>query len=106
MTAKPLEAILAENINKLIDRDLKPGERRSVRAWAMARELDVRQIDRVTKGQNIRLETLYEIAQATGLQPWMLLLEDMDPAAPPEAPVSEADRQMLARLRRLLAGDA
>lgn len=106
MPKTTLESILAANINKMIDRDLRPGERRSVRAWAIARDLDVRAIDRITKGQNIRLDTLYEVAQATGLQPWMLLLEDFDPAAPPDAPISESDRQMLTRLRRLLGPDA
>ncbi len=105
MSADALKAILARNVNKLIDRDTPPSQRRSVRAWALARELEVRQIDRVVKGRNVTLETLYQIADATHLQPWQLLLEDFDPAAPPDAPISEADKLMLARLRRLL-GDA
>lgn len=87
----------------MIDRATQPGAKRSVRAWALGKGLDVRLIDRLTKGQHaVTLDTLDEVARALGLQAWQLLLEDLDPAAPPDAPVSEEDRAMIRKLRRLL----
>lgn len=68
--------ILAENVNRLIDGDLAPGARRSVRAWALAKGLDVRMVDRVTKGQNdTGLDTLNAIASAVGVEAWCLLVD-------------------------------
>jgi transcriptional regulator with XRE-family HTH domain len=91
-------AILASNLRRMID-----AEELSVRAWALKRELDVKMIDRLTKGEHaVTLDKLEEIAQAVGLKPWMLLIEDLDPENPPDAPISDEDRRMLLRLRRLL----
>lgn len=103
MSADTLRAILARNLNRMIDKATPPGGRRSVRAWALGKGLDVRLIDRLTKGQHaVTLDTLDEIAQAVGLKPWQLLLEELDPAAPPDAPISEEDRALMKKLRRLL----
>jgi hypothetical protein len=61
-------------------------------------------IDRLVKGQHaVTLDKLEEIAAACGLQPWHLLIEDLDPASPPDAPISAEDRAMLIKLRRLLS---
>ena len=104
VASSPLRGTLAANIRKLIEHDLRAGERYSVRAWALGRALDVKLIDRLTKGEHaVTLDTLYTIAQACNVQPWHLLLDDFDPAHPADAPISEADRQMLSKLRRLLA---
>ncbi len=95
--------ILATNLRRLIERDTPRGEKQSVRAWALAKGLDVRMIDRLTKGQHaVTLDKLEEIAQACGLQTWQLLLEDLDPSSPPDAPISDEDRALLKRLRRML----
>ena len=88
-------AILAENVRKLIGTD-------SVRGWALARGLDVRLIDRITKGGNATLETIDEIAKAVGIPPWQLLLPEFDPAVKIDTPVTEPERQLLERLKRLL----
>jgi len=48
------------------------------------------------------LDKLAEIAAACGLQTWQLLIEDLDPNAPPSMPITPDERQMLAKLRRLL----
>lgn len=104
MAAKDLRAILGANLRRLIEHETAPGERPSVRAWALRRELDVRLIDRLTKGEHaVTLDNLDKIAEACGLQPWQLLLEDLDPTSPPDAPISTEERALLARLRRLLA---
>lgn len=69
----------------------------------MSRGLDVRLIDRLTKGQHaITLDKLQELADALGLQAWQLLIDDLDPSSPPDAPMSDEDRAMLRKLRRLL----
>lgn len=95
--------ILAANLRRLIDADARHGERLSVRAWAQGKGLNVRLIDRLTKGQHaVTLDKLEEIASACGLQAWQLLLEDFDPAAPPDTPITDEERRMLNRLRRLL----
>lgn len=60
-------------------------------------------IDRLVKGQHaVTLDNLERIAAACGLEPWHLLLEDLPPGQTPEAPLTEADRLLLRRLRRLM----
>ena len=87
----------------MIQRATPEGEKPSVRAWAMGKDLDVRMIDRLTKGQHaVTLDSLEKIANACGLKPWHLLLEDLDASSPPDVVISESDRAMLQKLRRLL----
>lgn len=93
-------AILAANLLKLIEAS---GERKSVRAWALGRGLDVRLIDRMTKGQHsFTLDKLDEVAQAVGVPAWQLLLPDFEPGKTIDAPLSSADRELLERLKKLL----
>ena len=102
MTATSLRDIFAANLRRMIQAD---GQ--SVRAWAQARKLDVRMIDRMSKGENAAtLDKIDEIAKACRLRPWQLLLEDLDHKAPADAPISPADRELLARLRKLLDKDS
>lgn len=107
MDISPTRAILAANLNRMIDAETPKGQKRSVRAWALGKELDVRLIDRLAKGKHaVTLDNLEKIADACGLKPWHLLIEDLDPSSPPDEPVSEEDRAMIRRLRRLLDGPA
>lgn len=93
-----LRDILAANLRSLIAKDGG-----SVRAWALSRELDVRLIDRLSKGQHaVTLDKLDDIAAACGLKPWHLLVEGLDPSAPPDQPISADDLAMISKLRRLL----
>ena len=97
-------AILARNLLRMIESATAAGERVSVRAWAISKGLNVRMIDRLTKKQHaITLDKLQEIADACGLQAWHLLIDDLDPAHPPDPTVSAEDRALLARLRNLLS---
>ncbi len=90
--------ILAKNLRRLID-----SEGVSIRAWALKRGLDVRFVDRLTKGEHaITLGKLEEVASAIGCQPWQLLVPGLDPSAMPDAPITAEERQMLSRLRKLL----
>ena len=95
--------ILARNLTRLIEAATPPGERASQRAWSAARGLDVKLINRLCKGEHaVTLDKLDEIAQACGLQAWHLLLEDFDPKEPaPEAPLTDAERKLLQRIRKL-----
>ncbi len=78
----------------------------SIRAWATGKGLDVRLIDRLVKGQHaVTLDNLEKIADACGLKPWHLLVEDLEPGATPDAPITEEERAMLRRLRRLIGVD-
>ena len=70
---------LAANINSLINSQTPQGDRRSVRAWATKKGLDVRLVDRLTKGEHsITIDKLQEVATALGIKPWQLLKEDLD----------------------------
>lgn len=103
MADPSLRAILAANLRRRINADTPAGEKVSVRAWAMRKGLDVRMIDRLVKGQHaVTLDNLDKIADACGLKAWHLLLDDLDPSSTPDAPISEDERKMLKRLRKLL----
>lgn len=95
--------ILARNLTKLIEAATPHGSRPSRRAWALAKGLDVKLIDRLCKGEHaVTIDKLAEIAEACGLQPWHLLLDDFDPREPaPDAPLTDAERKLLQRLRHL-----
>jgi len=103
MPPTDLRATLAANLRRMIEADTPRGATPSVRAWALSKGLDVRLIDRLSKGEHaVTLDKLDEIAATIGLKAWQLLLEDLDAKDPPEAPVTEEERRMLTRLRKLL----
>lgn len=105
MEEESLRAILAANVRRMIERAAPLGSRPSVRAWAMGKGLEVRLIDRITKGEHaVTLDTIESIAQACGLQPWQLLLPHLDPDEPADVPITPEDREMLRKLRKLLNG--
>jgi hypothetical protein len=106
MTDPTSRAILAANLRRRIEADAPNGGRMSIRAWATGKGLDVRLIDRLVKGQHaVTLDNLEKIADACGLKPWHLLVEDLEPGATPDAPITEEERAMLRRLRRLIGVD-
>lgn len=59
----------------------------------------------VNEDNSVTLDKLDEVATACGVEPWQLLLDDFDPASPPDAPITEQDRALLRRLRRMLGPD-
>lgn len=72
----------------------------------MKRGMPVRLIDRLLKQKHaVSLDTLDELSKATGFPAWALLFDGFDPASPPEQMISEEERVMLRRLRRLLGHD-
>lgn len=107
MSTNPSRGTLARNLRRLIELDTPAGSKPSVRAWALGKGLDVKMIDRLTKEQHaVTLDKLQEIADACGLQPWHLLIDDLDPKNTPDAPISPEDRQLLRKIKRLLGPDA
>ncbi len=69
--------VLAENIKALIASD-QPGRHPSTRGWAISKKLEPMKVQRVTKGLNgASVETLQELAEAIGRQPWELLVPGM-----------------------------
>lgn len=105
MTPGSSRAILAANLRKLIEHDLGAGARFSILAWCKKRGLedsDVRLITRLVAGDNVSVQKLDELAAVLGLKPWQLLLEDFDPAGKPEPPLTDEDRALLRRLRRVI----
>lgn len=90
--------ILAGNIRALIER-----EALSIRGWALKHGLQQKAIDRIVKEENAAsIDTLDEIADALGLMPWQLLIADLDLSNAPRLAVSEAEIQLVSRLKAML----
>ncbi len=91
--------ILAGNIRALIEK-----EALSVRGWALKHGLQQKSIDRIVKEENAAsIDTIDEIANAVGLMPWQLLVADLDVTNAPRIAVSEAEIQLVARLKSMLS---
>lgn len=98
MSTKQSRAILAANIQRIIDKDGSTN-----RGWALSKGLDVKLIERMTKGKHsFTLDKIEEVAAACGLEAWHLLLPDLEPGQRIEPPLTEADRELLQRLKHLL----
>jgi hypothetical protein len=96
--------VLAANIRKLIAATATDGQKQSVRAWALANQLDVRLIDRLVKAEHsVSVDKLDEVAAACGLTSWQLLYPDFDPSHHPVRVISETDTKLLEALKRLLS---
>ena len=95
--------VLAVNLRRMIDREARLGEKPSIRAWAMKKDLNVRMIDRLVNRQHaVSIDSLERIAVAIGLKPWQLLIDDPSPGTTPDPPITDEDRAMLRKLRKLL----
>lgn len=74
--------VLAENLKALIAAD-QPGKTPSTRGWAVSKKLEPMKVQRAAKGMNgARVETLQELADAVGRQPWELLVPGMKAPLP------------------------
>lgn len=96
--------ILADNIARMINKSGGP-VRGKVRGWALAHDLDARQIDRIVKQQYaITVDTLDELAAAIGCQPWQLLVPNMTTDGLPLLVMSDIERELYAKIRALVQG--
>lgn len=93
--------ILADNLNKLmkatprLETNLKIVE-------ASGGRLSNGKIGRVRLGGKTDIETIGEIAKVFGLQPWQLLVEGINPKAPPAL----ADEKFLNQIKQLVSAPA
>lgn len=91
--------ILSDNVRRMMDK----ARARSVRQWAMSNGLDVRQMDRIVKGEHaVTLDTLDVIAEKIGCQPWQLLVPNMDPHDLPMLVMRSDERELYERVRALI----
>lgn len=103
MTGTDSRAVLAANLSRMIEAQTPRGARPAIRAWAMSKGLDVRLITRLGNKKNaVNLDTLQELADALGLEPWHLLLPNLEPGSTPAPPITPAERKLLSRLRDIL----
>lgn len=88
--------ILARNLKKLFDY-------KGLKAYGAAKMCDVSQpkLDAILKSKrDVGIDTLDSLAALFELQPWHLLLEDLDPANPPPIkPLTDAERAFYDTIR-------
>lgn len=56
-------------------------------------------VHRAKRGHNITIDTLQEIADKAGLEPWHLLVPNLDVANPPVFALSEHEKRLYANLQ-------
>lgn len=87
---------LAENINRMIDHHSR-GQRRSVRAWALAHQLEQRVAARALGETGATVDTLQRIEDAVDVEPWQLLYPGLRPGAAPAPPTLSVEALDVAR---------
>lgn len=74
----PLEKIVSQNLVEL----MRHNKHRNPTAAAKATGISQQQIDRILKGQKVRVDTLENVARAYGLEPYQMLIPGLDPSNP------------------------
>lgn len=87
------KAILADNVRKILQRDDA-----NPTSWTKS-AAQKKAVQRILAGHNAELETIEEIAELAGLQPWQLLFPDLDVANPPVFALSEHEKRLYANLQ-------
>lgn len=104
-------AVVARNLNALMDRALETG--RDSHGYASKLEeisgVSDAAINNYRNGkQTIKLDELAKLAKAFGLEPWELLREDFavdEPPATREAKIAAELKNLRAQLRKMLGDD-
>lgn len=76
---KSARATLSANVKKL-------WAGTSRRSWAAEKRIDVKTVERAEKdagGKGVTMQALDDLASASGLEPWQLLVPGLDPKQPP-----------------------
>lgn len=82
--ARPISEIVAENVARLISYDRRTGESKIPQSFLTKKGVAQATIGRILRAEvSPRCETVAIIARYFDLQPWQLLVEGLDPAAPP-----------------------
>lgn len=97
---KPANETLKDNVNRLRDRfpALKPLQKLADKA-----SVGKGTVERMTKDGNCELKSLQCVAKAFGLQPWQLLVPDLDPDNPPIIGLMTPELETSIQRARLLA---
>ncbi|HQR98127.1 MULTISPECIES: hypothetical protein [unclassified Polaromonas] len=90
--------ILAANLNKLMKATPRLETNLKIVQVSCGR-LSNGKIGRVRLGGKTDIETIGEIAEVFGLQPWQLLVEDLNPASPPVI----ADMRLIDQIKQLVS---
>lgn len=97
MTDPTPRATLAANLRQMIAAATPKGAKPSVRAWAIGKGLDLAHGVELAEADRARL------MRCAGRIAYLhLLFDGLDPANPPSDPITDEERAMLKRLRRLL----
>lgn len=79
-------------------------EKNSVNLWAIKHGLDQTTVNRILAGQDPKLSTVMKIAEKTELDPWQLLLPDLDHKNPPVIRgASETEQRLWKKIDNLLS---
>lgn len=87
---------LAENLYRVIF----VRDQSNPHAWAGGNAAFKKAVQRALAGENTTVQTLAEIARRADLQPWHLLLPDLDPANPPVFVLNRRERELYASLKQ------
>lgn len=86
--------VLSDNLRRIIGPDSNPSR------WAAEHRMDKKPVQRMLAGTHAAtIDTIESIAKAAGLQPWQLLLPNLDPINPPVFVMTRAERDLYAKLR-------
>lgn len=92
--------VIGKNLLAVIDVEARRlNEPFSVNAWARRHKFVQTTIDRVLKGQDPSTALVRKIAAAASLEPWHMLIEDLDPQNPPVLYGAE-QRKFIEQLKR------
>ena len=85
---------LAENLKRIIGPESNPTR------WSADHRLDKKPVQRLLSGRHATtIDTIETISKAAGLQPWQMLIPNLDPSNPPVFVMTQTERDLYARLR-------
>lgn len=73
-----MEKVVSDNLSRL----MKYHGHKTPTQAAKASGIKQQQIDRILKGQKVRVDTLENLARSYGLEPYQMLVPDLDPGNP------------------------
>lgn len=98
----PLEKVVAQNLESLMAHHRQT----STVAAAKATGVSQQQIDRILKGQKVRVDTLENLARGYGLEPYQMLIPGLNPGNPQVLrAVSAAEESLYEAFREAVAAE-
>lgn len=98
MDAYDTKTIFKENLLRVIAHQY--GAKPSTRALNKDTGVSIGSIQRALEGEtSIGLDVLTQFAQAFGLQPWHMLVPNLDPSNPPVTHLTQVERDLYEKIR-------